>query len=115
MLSICIRNLFLVFLRVKTTYTIFSAAFPIKLTCLCEITYWPIFQISPLQKYEAVPEVLLPVKEAEMEAMRQPQSPGDRPSFEDYMRYKQNKNSKFCFNFRLRVWNIENAITIHYK
>ncbi len=49
----------------------------------------PIFLILHLQTYEAGPEVLLPVKEAEMEAMRQPQqSLGDRPSFEDYMRYK---------------------------
>jgi hypothetical protein len=84
MLSICIRNLFLVFLRVKTTYPIFSAVLPTKSACL----WRPIFLILHLQKYEAGPEVLLPVKEAEMEAMRQPQAPGDRPSFEDYMRYK---------------------------
>jgi hypothetical protein len=80
MLSVCIRNLFLVFLRVKTTYPIFPLNF---------LSNQHVFRIIHLQTYEAGPEVLLPVKEAEMEAMHQPQqSPGDRPSFEDYMRYK---------------------------
>jgi hypothetical protein len=92
MLSICVsiyaehmhKELIPRFPSSKDDISYFSAEFPVKSACL----WRPIFLILHLQKYEAGPEVLLPVKEAEMEAMRQPQSPGDRPSFEDYMRYK---------------------------